>query len=104
MRALIIICISLFIFGACESAGGTDHGTHVSQTDSSQDQPAATSNKPQRLGPGDFLAKLQATPGAQLIDVRTPGEVALGMIPECTNFDFSAPDFQEKIAGLDKEK
>lgn len=97
--------MALFFLGACNTSGNTE--TANTETQAAQEptqQTAITAGTPERLGPGDFLAKLQSTPGAQLIDVRTAGEVALGMIPECTNFDFGAPDFQAKIAGLDKEK
>ncbi|MFK7970798.1 MAG: rhodanese-like domain-containing protein [Bacteroidia bacterium] len=63
-----------------------------------------TVSKPTLLGPQDFYAKLGATEDAQLLDVRTAGEVALGMIPECTNMDFNDPKFKNMIASLDKSK
>src|SRR5690606_3210333 len=39
-----------------------------------------------------------------LVDVRTAGEFASGSIPGAKNLDIMAPDFQEKIAALDKNK
>lgn len=56
------------------------------------------------LEPADFKQKLAAVPGAVLLDVRTPEEVAEGALPGAVNINFNAPDFQEKIAGLDKAK
>jgi len=56
------------------------------------------------LEPADFKQKLGADPGAVLLDVRTPEEVAEGALPGAVNINFNAPDFQEKIAALDKGK
>jgi phage shock protein E len=56
------------------------------------------------LEPADFKQKLAANPGAVLLDVRTPEEVAGGALPGAVNINFNAPDFQEKIAALDKGK
>jgi phage shock protein E len=39
-----------------------------------------------------------------VLDVRRPDEFAEGHIPGATNLDFYAPDFQAKLAGLDKDK
>jgi len=56
------------------------------------------------LEPADFKHKLAANPGAVLLDVRTPEEVAEGALPGAVNINFNAPDFQEKISALDKAK
>lgn len=56
------------------------------------------------LEAGDFKRKLAANPGAVVLDVRTPEEVAEGALPGAVNINFNAPDFKEKIAGLDKTK
>ena len=52
----------------------------------------------------DFKQSLEADPEAVIIDVRTPPEVAEGVIPGAINIDYNAPDFSEKIAALDKSK
>jgi len=51
-----------------------------------------------------FKESLAATPDAVILDVRTPPEVAAGAIPGAINIDYNAPDFSEKISGLDKSK
>ena len=51
-----------------------------------------------------FKESMAATPDAVLLDVRTPGEVEEGAIPGAVNIDYNAPDFSEKISGLDKTK
>lgn len=40
----------------------------------------------------------------QLIDVRTPEEYSAGHLYKAQNIDFKAPDFQEQISKLDKNK
>ncbi|MBN1499936.1 MAG: rhodanese-like domain-containing protein [Spirochaetes bacterium] len=39
-----------------------------------------------------------------IIDVRTPQEYSQGHIENSINIDFYAPDFQEKISALDRNK
>lgn len=56
------------------------------------------------LEPQEFKAKLNSTPDAVLIDVRTPEEFSQGVIAGAINIDFKAPDFSEKVNALDKEK
>lgn len=51
-----------------------------------------------------FKESLEATPDAVILDVRTPPEVAEGVIPGAINIDYNAPDFSEKISALDKSK
>ncbi len=51
-----------------------------------------------------YEALLKQTPDAQIVDVRTPGEVAGGIIPGAINIDYSADDFQKKIEALDKAR
>jgi rhodanese-related sulfurtransferase len=48
--------------------------------------------------------KLRADKKNVVIDVRTPAEFAKGHIPGAINLDFNAPDFQKKVAELDKSK
>jgi len=39
-----------------------------------------------------------------VVDVRTRKEFDAGHIPEAVNIDVNSPDFQEKVAKLDKSK
>jgi len=39
-----------------------------------------------------------------VLDVRTPKEFAAGHIPGATNVDISAPDFEQKLRALSKDK
>jgi len=48
--------------------------------------------------------KLRADKKNVVLDVRTPEEFAKGHIPGAVNLDFNGPDFQKKVAELDKSK
>lgn len=50
------------------------------------------------------LQKLQAQGDLQLVDVRTPEEVAEGKIDGAQNINFRDPKFKEEISTLDKNK
>lgn len=50
------------------------------------------------------LAGLMKQPEVQLLDVRTPEEVAHGIIEGATVIDIYDPQFIEKVGKLDKEK
>jgi len=54
------------------------------------------------LEPKLFAEKLKETPDAVLIDVRTPGEVAQGIIEGAININLQGRDFSEKMEALDK--
>ncbi len=58
----------------------------------------------QTVSVSDFAAKLKASTGAQLVDVRTPQEFAEGHLKNALNVNYNADDFAEQIAKLDKTK
>ena len=64
----------------------------------------AASSEVVSLEAKDFKQSLEANPDAVILDVRTPPEVAEGVITGAINIDYNAPDFSEKIAALDKSK
>ena len=51
-----------------------------------------------------FQSRVKETPNAVVLDVRTPEEFAEGNIEGAINIDFKAPDFEQKIGELDKNK
>ena len=61
-------------------------------------------SKPVSLNAEAFKTKLTSTPGAVLLDVRTPQEFSEGVIQGAVNIDYRDPSFGKKIAALDKEK
>jgi rhodanese-related sulfurtransferase len=56
------------------------------------------------LEPKEFLTKFKATKDAQLLDVRTPEEVAEGALEGAQNINFYDTDFKDKLSKLDKNK
>ncbi len=56
------------------------------------------------LNVNEFNDKLNQTPNAQLIDVRTPGEYADGHLTNALNFDWNGAAFETQIKNLDKQK
>ncbi len=56
------------------------------------------------LAPQAFQQRLQETPNAVLLDVRTLEEVEAGRIKGEINFDFKSAEFDLLIKGLDKTK
>ncbi len=56
------------------------------------------------LGPTAFQLALDAQDNPCLLDVRTPHEVAAGVIQDPLVIDFLGADFAQKVKALDREK
>lgn len=103
-KLILVFAVAGISFGATSCNGeaskelANDDGT-VETAD--QEPTDAVINKV--VSATEFKELLSAE-GAQVIDVRTPGEVAQGAIEGATNFDFYEADFKDRMAGLDKEK
>ncbi len=52
----------------------------------------------------ELKSRIEAGLDGVLIDLRTPAEIAKGMIPGSIVIDYRADDFAAQIQGLDKEK
>ncbi|MDT4860287.1 Thiosulfate sulfurtransferase GlpE [compost metagenome] len=57
-----------------------------------------------RLSAKEFARKIQKTPGAQVVDVRTPSEFKAGHIKDASNVDISSGEFKSMASALDKSK
>jgi rhodanese-related sulfurtransferase len=62
-----------------------------------QEKPAAV----EHVNPAE-AQKLIAEKEVRVLDLRTPEEFAAGHIADAQNIDFRAPDFEQKIAALEK--
>lgn len=56
------------------------------------------------LEPQAFKSKIESTPDGVVLDVRTPEEVAQGVISGAKVIDFREADFEQQIESLDKSK
>ena len=65
---------------------------------------AAFAQSPLKLSVDAFENKLNQTPAAQLLDVRTAGEFANGHLKNALNVDFRNEAFRERVAKLDKKQ
>ena len=63
-----------------------------------------TSEKIKEISPKVFSKKMNATPNAQVIDVRTPQEFDGGHLDQAINIDWFDSNFDTKIQKLDKTK
>ncbi len=52
----------------------------------------------------DLVQKHQQDPNFVILDIRTPQEFQAGHIPGAVNIDFYAPDFEQQLAQLDRNK
>jgi thioredoxin 1 len=61
-------------------------------------------NTHQILKPAAFQEKINTTPDAVILDVRTPGEYNGGYIANAVNINYNDPSFEREITKLDKNK
>lgn len=54
------------------------------------------------LNSSNFMSKYKSTPGAIILDVRTPYEFDSGHIVNAKNLDFEDPNFKNEVKKLDK--
>ena len=64
----------------------------------------AVAQSPVKLDINAFETKLNQTPTAQLVDVRTPGEFTNGHLKNALNVDFRNEAFRERVAKLNKKQ
>ena len=98
MTRVLIFCLAALSFTACQGQGGADAG--AVQEGRKQ---TAVNKGPVDLSAAEFVAKMD-DPGVVILDVRTPGEVAGGMIDNAVHLDYRSPDFKQRVAELDKDK
>jgi len=63
-----------------------------------------SNGKFESVEPKEFSQKIDSTPNAQILDVRTPEEYASEHIDHATNVNWNGADFEAKAKGFDKSK
>ena len=89
-----IVAIAGLIFQSCNFGSNKNTSVSTESTDYTSEVLDLTTFKQKMATEEDFI----------LLDVRTPGEVAEGMIEGAINIDVEADGFDEKIEMLDKTK
>ena len=103
MIRTLILSLAILSFTACEGQNGAAAGAGEGETSKVSD------GTPQReiifadLSVADFKAKMN-DPNVVILDVRSDGEVAEGMIEGARQLDYRAADFQRQVSELDKDK
>jgi phage shock protein E len=69
-----------------------------------ENTPSSAEAVSESLDPKAFKSKIEATPDGVVLDVRTPEEVAQGVISGAKVINFKASDFDQQIQSLDKNK
>jgi rhodanese-related sulfurtransferase len=95
--SLSFICVSLMHTSPLFAA------EPLSPHDKAAAQKVVPSGKVKNIGVNEFESKA-ADKSTVILDVRTPKEYRSGHLPGAVNVDFNAPDFDQKIAKLDKDK
>ena len=90
MKNLIAICVLLMIGIGCKKKVNNQQTILVSQV-TFKDVDVATANK-----------MIAENKDLVILDVRTPEETDLGIIPNAIIIDYNAPDFDDKISILKK--
>ncbi len=90
-KQILIFLIAIFSMWAC-------------QNNKPENTSNASANEVMTLQAQAFQQKIEQTPEAQVLDVRTAEECANGMIPKATQIEYGADDFKTKLEKLDKKK
>ncbi|KAA3619213.1 MAG: rhodanese-like domain-containing protein [Flavobacterium sp.] len=96
LKFVLIIFISFGMMSCKQPASGTQPEQNAEQSEK-QDAVRVVNSE-------EFSSRINAVGDVQLIDVRTPEEVAEGTIAGAINFDFRAEGFEEKLKVLNKDK
>lgn len=100
-RISITLISLIFALSMLSCQGQQNQAEEATTTSETETVAVATSEK---MGPAEFWSLYEATEGAQLLDVRTPAEVAEGKVAGAAVINFRDPDFQEQLGSLDTEK
>lgn len=104
-KLLLAFAIAGISFGATSCNEGSTkemaNNNGGESTEAAPQEPTEVINKV--VSPSEFKELMNAE-GAQLIDVRTPGEVAGGMIEGAQNIDYNGANFKDQIDALDRDQ
>lgn len=107
-KTLLITLMSVGLLACGEAADSPKTDASAASaanenTANTAEQTTAPDNIAKDVIPKEF-EQLMAKEGVQILDVRTPAEVAEGVIPGAIHFDIYDDNFKEMLGKLDKEK
>lgn len=91
-KQILIFLVIVLSFSACNS----------NKPENSSN--ASTGNEVTTLQAQAFQQKIEQSPEAQVLDVRTSEECESGMIPKAQQIEYGSDDFKAKLEKLDKKK
>lgn len=100
MKIYSILLLSVITLSSCAQ------NTTSNEEQSSTTTTTSNTNSVKELSQADFKASFEGKDGLQIVDVRTPREIAGGKIGDAKELDFMDANFAAKIEslGLDKTK
>lgn len=84
----IAILVTMVAFAACQNSNSSAQTGSIKQT----------------IPVEQFEKKLAQMPGAQLVDVRTPGEYSNGHLKGAVNMNVNGDNYEQEFNTLDKSK
>ncbi len=105
MKNIFILVVLGFLVSCTSSTVKNKDAGDVVKENSNNPPSAVQSYVFEKLSVADFKLKLQEK-GEEcvLIDVRSPQEVANGVIPKAQNINYYDDDFKQQLSKLDKSK
>lgn len=97
--AAVLAALTIGLAGCSSDSGSTESAGEASASQGPAAGIAAPAS-PERVDVARF-AEVIASPGVQIIDVRSPEEFAAGHIDGAINYNVEGPEFATQIAGLD---
>lgn len=102
LRLSLLLCFILFSCADAQNKQSNEKQGADTKQEMPKDSDQGTVLK--KLSNEDFIAMQEGSAGLQVIDVRTPREVAQGMIPGAVHINIQDTDFLERMEQLDKSK
>ncbi|MFN3341416.1 MAG: rhodanese-like domain-containing protein [Flavobacteriales bacterium] len=104
MKKLIFPLATMAFVASCTSEKThTETSTTSTTVTTTEGESTTTSSSLSTVDAATFKSEMESTPGT-LLDVRTPEEVATGIIPGATVININDSDFETRIDQLDKTK
>lgn len=106
--AVLSLSLVLILAAACKREAATTSEQSIEQTPAKEKKNtpanARIAGGLQKMSVSQLEALLRAGADIPIIDVRTPAEIAQGKIAGAIEMDFEAPDFEQKLQDLDRDR